>query len=291
MAARAAKPSSSRIPNRLKAPNGNHEPTPQRLMQFAWGYAAPLILEAAIDCRVFDFLDESPQTVEELAAQTGASVRGLRAILNALVGFELLARRGARYRLTPESAAFLVSTKPSYHGAFFRHMCRQVLPNWMQLTKAVRTGRPAVAGNQESTGAAFFAEFVEGLFPLGFKAGQVLGEHLGIPRAPSPVSVLDIGAGSGVWGIALALQSPLVTVQAVDWPAVIKVTKRVAKRHGVQDRLKTTAGDLLKADFGKGGTPGRYDRTHPAQRGPRTKPAAASKNLCRSGSRGNGGNR
>src|SRR5512137_2423253 len=77
--------------------SGNHSPTPERLMQFAWGYAPPLILEAALDCRVFDLLDRGPQTVGELAAQSGASERGLTAILNALVGLEFLVRRGNRY--------------------------------------------------------------------------------------------------------------------------------------------------------------------------------------------------
>ena len=221
-------------------------------MQFAWGHAAPLILEAALEWRVFDLLDQGPKTVGELAAQSGASVRGLTAIRNALVGLDFLARKGTRYTLTPESAAFLVSGKPAYHGGFFRHMSRQVLPNWLQLSEVVRTGRPVMAGNQQADGEQFFAEFVEGLFPVSYRAAQVLGEHLSIPKAASPVSVLDIGAGSGVWGIALAHQSPHVTVRAVDWPAVLKVTSKVARRHGVGDRLRTVAGDLLKADFGHG---------------------------------------
>src|ERR1035441_6369778 len=217
---------------RNRAP-GNGSPTPERLMQFAWGFAPPLILEAALNSRVFDLLDQGPQTVGELSAQSGASVRGLTAVLNALVGLEVLARKGSRYALTPESAAFLVSTKPAYHGGFFRHMSRQILPNWLQLAEVVRTCRPVVAGNQQADGEQFFAEFVEGLFPMSYRAAQVMGEHLGIPKAASPVSVLDIGAGSGVWGIALAHQSPHVTIRAVDWPAVLKVTRRVAERHGV----------------------------------------------------------
>jgi ubiquinone/menaquinone biosynthesis C-methylase UbiE len=221
-------------------------------MQFAWGYAPPLILEAALDCRLFDLLDRGPQTVEELAAQGEASVRGLTAILNALVGLEFLVKRRARYALTPESAAFLVSTKPAYHGAFFRHATLQILPHWLRLTEAVRSGRPVIAANRQGNGQQFFAEFVEGLFPLSFKAAQALGEHLGIPQARSPMRVLDIGAGSGVWGIALAQQSPHVTVHAVDWPAVLEVTRKLARRHGVGDRLRTTAGDLLEADFGAG---------------------------------------
>jgi ubiquinone/menaquinone biosynthesis C-methylase UbiE len=221
-------------------------------MQFAWGYAPPLILEAALNHRVFDLLDLGPQSARDLAAQSGASVRGLTAILNALVGLEFLAKKGDRYALTPESTAFLVSTKPGYHGGFFRHVIRQILPSWMQLTESVRSGRPAIAGNQKRQGQKFFAEFVEGIFPLSYKAAQVLGEHLGIPKATSPVSVLDIGAGSGVWGIALAQQSPRVTVRAVDWPDVLKVTNKLARRHGVGDRLRTVAGDLLEAQFGSG---------------------------------------
>jgi 2-polyprenyl-3-methyl-5-hydroxy-6-metoxy-1,4-benzoquinol methylase len=227
-------------------------PTPERLMQFAWGYAPPLILDAALQLRVFDLLDPGALTAADLANQSGASVRGLTAILNALVGLEFLVRKGNRYALTPESAVLLVSTKPAYHGAYFRHMTRQALPHWLQLTEAVRTGEPVVAANDQGEGQKFFAEFVEGLFPLSYKAAQVVGEHLGIPKANSPVSVLDIGAGSGVWGIALAHQSSHVTIHAVDWPAVLEVTRTVAERHGLGSRLRTVAGDLLEADFGTG---------------------------------------
>ena len=37
--------------------------TPERIMQFAWGYVPPLILEAAIHHRIFDLLDAGPKTV------------------------------------------------------------------------------------------------------------------------------------------------------------------------------------------------------------------------------------
>jgi ubiquinone/menaquinone biosynthesis C-methylase UbiE len=115
----------------------------------------------------------------------------------------------------------------------------------------VRTGKPAAAVNAQKQGAAFFAEFVESLFAMGYQAARNLGEHLKIPKTKKPVSVLDLAAGSGVWGIALAEQSPLVRIAAVDWPEVLKVTKRVARRHGVADRLTTIPGDLLRVDFGQ----------------------------------------
>jgi ubiquinone/menaquinone biosynthesis C-methylase UbiE len=226
--------------------------TPERIMQFAWGYAPTLVIEAAVQHGIFDLLDKGPRTATQVAAKSGASLRGVKGILDVLVSIHLLGRKGERFVITPESSAFLVSTKPSYYGMLFRHISGQLLPSWIQLNEVVRTGRPAVKVNKQKQGAKFFADFVESLFPLSFPAASALGAHLGIAKARGPVSVLDIGAGSGVWGISIAKHSPHVRVHAVDWPEVLKVTRRVARRHGLDKRLSTAAGDFFEADFGSG---------------------------------------
>ena len=64
--------------------------------------------------------------------------------------------------------------------------------------------------------------------------------------------VLDVAAGSGVWGIALAEASPRVRITAVDWPQVLDVTLTVAARHGVGDRVEKLAGDVFEIDLGGG---------------------------------------
>ena len=221
-------------------------------MQMSWGYAPPLIIATALKHGVFDALDQSPKTAAELAQKTRLSERGITAILNALVGLQLLKRKGTRYALTDESAAFLVSTKTPFYGEFFRHTTEQLIPKWLQLNNVVRTGKPAMAVNDEKQGADFFVKFVEALFPLSYAAASTLGEHLEIPKADGPVNVLDIAAGSGVWGIALAKQSSHVNLTAVDWPQVLQVTERMARRHGVGKRLTKLPGDLLKVNYGNG---------------------------------------
>jgi ubiquinone/menaquinone biosynthesis C-methylase UbiE len=222
-------------------------------MQMAWGYGPPLILEAAIRHGVFDLLDKGPLTVAEVATRSGASQRGLRGIMNALVGIGLLAKEGGvRYALTPESAAFLVSTKPTFAGAILKHVSRQLMPKWLELTEIVRTGGPARVVNQETEGAAFFAEFVEDIFPMSYPAAQALAKELKLSGSSSPVNVLDIASGSGVWGIALAQASPNVTVTAADWPAVLPVTRRVAEKHGVARQFRFAEGDINSARFGTG---------------------------------------
>ena len=222
--------------------------TPERIMQFAWGYAAPLILEAAINNKVFDTLDSGPKNVEEVHAATGASIRGLSAIMDALCGFQFLDKdQQGRYSLTPESAAFLVSTKPSFMGGLIAHTS-EILPKWMQITEVVRTGKPATAVNAESEGPAFFEMLVPKIFNMSYGPAQVLAKHLHLGKA----QVLDLATGSGVWGIALAQSSPDVRVTVVDWPNILEITKRITAQHGVGDRFSYIPGDLLSVKFGSG---------------------------------------
>lgn len=232
----------------------SHPPvTPDRLMQFVFGYAPTLIIETAIRHRVFDLLDTGAKTIEQLSQATGTSLRGLQILLNALVALEFLAKDTEQaYTLTPESAAFLVSTKPSFQGGLFKHTSSQLLPKWLELTEIVRTGKPATTINQEAAGTDFFQQFVNDIFPLSFPAAQVLAEVLDVAHAEQLLNVLDLAAGSGVWGLTIAQQSPQVHVTALDWPGVIPVTKKNAERFGLTDRVKYLEGDLLTTAFGTG---------------------------------------
>ncbi len=224
--------------------------TPERIMQFAWGYVPPLVLEAAIRHRIFDVLDSGPKTLSEVQKETGASERGLSAVMNALVGLDFLAKdKQGRFSLMPESAAFLVSTKPGFMGGMIRHGSEQLIPKWLHLNKIVMTGKPEAAVNLEGSGGDFFQQFVNDIFPLSYAPAQVLGRHLQASGA-GPKRVLDLAAGSGVWGIAIAQGSKDVSVTAVDWPEVIPVTRKTVARFGLADRFSFIAGDLLEADFG-----------------------------------------
>jgi ubiquinone/menaquinone biosynthesis C-methylase UbiE len=228
-------------------------PNPERILQLGMGFAPTLIVEAALRHRFFDALDAGARTVDDVAAKTGASPRGVRAILNALVGLEFLTRDGNDgYALTPESSAFLVSGKPSFQGSMLAHASDMMLPYWIKLNDVVASGRPAFPVNQQESGEKFFIELTKNIFPMSYPAAQALADHLSLANATQPVSVLDVAAGAGVWGIALAQKSPRVTVTAVDWPAVLSVTREHAERFKVADRFRYIAGDIQTADLGTG---------------------------------------
>lgn len=243
-------------------PAGSHAPsvstpaqvTPERIMQMTWSYAVPLILEAAIRHRVFDVLEGGAKTLPEVAAATSASERGLAGIMNVLVGLDLLSKEGEAYALTAESSTFLVSTKPSFYGGILRHASQQLIPSWLRLTEVVASGRPANAVNQQGSGTEFFQQFVNDIFPMSYPAAEDLAHYLRLDLMSGPVSVLDLAAGSGVWGIALAQSAPQARVRAVDWHDVLTVTRGTAGRFGLADRFSFAGGDLLEAEFGSGHT-------------------------------------
>ena len=224
---------------------------PERIQQLWFAYAPPLILEAAVRHRVFDVLDAGPKTVEQVAAVTGASIRGLRALMNALVGLQFLTRKGEAYALTPESATYLVSSKPAFAGGMFKHTS-QILPNWLKIVDVVKTGKPAMPVNQQDTGAEFFREFVEDMFAGGYPAARKLADSIELKSASRPIRVLDIAAGSGVWSIPFAQKYPDARVTVVDWEAVTPACKKVTARMGVAERYEYKPGDLMEVDYGTG---------------------------------------
>ena len=227
--------------------------SPERIMQMAWGYVPPLILEAAIRHRIFDVLDAGPKDIWEVEKATGASTRGLTAVMNALVGLNFLTKdEQGRYGLTGESAAFLDSTKPSFQGGLIKHCSEQLIPRWLHINEVVATGNPVTPVNVEKSGGEFFHEFVLDIFPMSYPAAQTLAAHLNYGSSGDAVKVLDLAAGSGVWGIAQAQASPRVEVTAVDWPEVIDITKKTSNRFGVADRFSFVEGDLLESNFGFG---------------------------------------
>jgi len=226
--------------------------TPEKIMRYAWGYAPPLIIEAAVANKVFDAINEGAATVAEVSRATGASERGLASIMNALTGLELLTKDGDTYALTPDSAMFLVSTKPSWIGGMMEHMSSQLIPKWLDIGDVVRRGQPSARVDQSADGTGFFERLVGALFPFNYPSAGVAAQALDVANATTPVKVLDLAAGSGVWGIAIAQRSPHVTVTAVDWPGVIDITRQTAAKFGLAGRFSFIAGDLADVDFGTG---------------------------------------
>jgi cyclopropane fatty-acyl-phospholipid synthase-like methyltransferase len=70
---------------------------------------------------------------------------------------------------------------------------------------------------------------------------------------PAGAAVLDVGAGSGVWSIAVAANDERATLTAVDREQVLEMTRTYARAAGLEDRLTGIAGDWRDAPLAEAG--------------------------------------
>jgi len=66
----------------------------------------------------------------------------------------------------------------------------------------------------------------------------------------SPHKVLDVAAGHGMFGVAIARAVPGAEITAVDWQAVLSVARENAEAAGVSERYHTLAGSAFEVDLG-----------------------------------------
>jgi cyclopropane fatty-acyl-phospholipid synthase-like methyltransferase len=92
-----------------------------------------------------------------------------------------------------------------------------------------------------------FARAMSGLqaYPAAFMSDMIEIE------TGKTIEVLDIAAGSGLFGIRLAEKYENINVTAVDWPNVLQVANENAEAAGVSDRHKLLPGSAFEVDFGQ----------------------------------------
>jgi release factor glutamine methyltransferase len=96
-------------------------------------------------------------------------------------------------------------------------------------------------------------EFLGRTFRVDPRALIPRGETEGIvevsrEQAPAACRILDVGTGSGVLAVTLALERPGCTVLALDRsPAALALARENAARHGVGGRVRLLASDWLSA--------------------------------------------
>lgn len=224
-------------------------PNPDRIMQFAWGFALTQTLTTAIQLDLFTAIAQGRNTLRDLSA---AAVRpeAIGRVLDVMIGAGLVLRRGDRYSLAPDAEQFLVRGKPSFLGDFVVFHQNHIAPKWTQLTEVVRSGRPAQAVDRPEEGIPLWHQLVDSLFAVNFMAAQTLGRELAKLHPQGPIQLLDVACGSGVWGIGAALVEPRVTVTAYDLPATLQHTARMVDRHKLDDRFEWIEGDLRETNPG-----------------------------------------
>jgi len=229
----------------------SEQPDPSLLWDSINGYQRTAVLQAAIELEVFTGVGEGQDTPQALAARCHASERGIRILCDHLTVTGFLKKEAGQYSLTPTSAAFLDQHSPAYLGTIVRFMnSPEVMSSFDNLIETVRKGTTLMGGVVDPEDP-FWIEFARNMAPLVAPAAEFIGQFVA-DSSNGPIRVLDIAAGHGLFGIAVAKQNPKAEIVALDWLNVLEVAQENARAAGIENRYRLLAGDAFKVEFGDG---------------------------------------
>lgn len=229
---------------------------PMAVMQMLQGAQVTGILNAGLELDIFSKLTEGPLDARAVGERIACPERSTRILLDALTVLGLLAKDGGKYKLTPTASDHLVPGKPMFmgdvRGIFASSMFWSSLP---RLHEAVKKGGTIMDTHAETPEHPFWEAFAQSSAAMAFPGSMALDGILGKwIDSKQKCRVLDIAAGSGIYGYTLA-KHPNVELVSLDWPNVLEQTKTWAGRLGVDTkRVSYLPGNLFEVDYG-----GPYD--------------------------------
>jgi 2-polyprenyl-3-methyl-5-hydroxy-6-metoxy-1,4-benzoquinol methylase len=225
--------------------------SPEPIMASIFGYLRTAAMQAAVRLDLFTAIGEGVTDIEALATRIQSNPRSLRSLCDYLTTLGHLEKHDAAYALSPSSAAFLDRRAPAYLGAAEAFLAspdnqRQALGDPLAF---LRHEGGAAAGNlapDNPVWAIYARAMVALAAPVARATAKILAPTL------SDATILDVAAGSGLFGIELLRTLPAARVVALDWPHVLEVAAENAAKRGVDDRLQMKPGSALEVDWGAG---------------------------------------
>jgi ubiquinone/menaquinone biosynthesis C-methylase UbiE len=194
------------------------------------GIAATLV--AAYQGHLFQALLNDCTTPAIYAEELGLNPRATRHILDILVSLDIADCNEGRYGASA-ALKHLDTISPGGIAA--------LAALWNQVPAFLLRGEyfASMDGPPASREAAY-SGVVAQLGQLFTPGARQLAAHL----SGQPIHILDVGAGSGIWSLAMAERSPQTRVTGLDFPHVLQAFHAQAEDMGLSHRTDTIAGDF-----------------------------------------------
>ena len=193
----------------ISAQRAGLSPSPALVFDTLFAYQRTAALRAAIELDLFRAIGEGPGDVGlDRAALLGLGA-GIRILCDFLTVIGLPEQDRGRYGNSETSAMFLDPRSPACVASTARFLGNPMVQEpFHRLAEIVRKGRTVLPGqgSVEPENPAW-VEFAHSMAPMMAPMAGPLGSIV-LDGKKGPVSVLDIAAGHGLFGIEVAKQNP-----------------------------------------------------------------------------------
>jgi len=229
-------------------------------MQTASAFWGSKVLLTAVGLDLFTKLGAGRMTAPQLGEALALHPRGTYDFFDALVALKFLERDGdgpdGQYKNTPETAAFLSKTSPSYIGGLPQMLNSRLFGFWNDLGTALKTGRPQ--NEAKHGGKAMFeelysdparlAEFLYAMSSVQAANFSLLAEKFDFSRY---TTVSDIGGALALLSRLVGARHPHLAFNSLDLPQVAPLAQQHVESAALTQRIKVISGDFFKDEFPK----------------------------------------
>ena len=237
----------------MKGQSNPEVPNPGHLLEEFQAYQRSLALRTALELDLFTHIDAGAETAGALAIECRAAERGIRILCDYLTVTGHLLKQSDTYRLTLNSALYLSKASAAYIGSAAGYLAGDAaIHSFVNLTQAVRNGGRVVR-DDEPLDTSEWIRFAESMASLAAPVAAFAAAAVKLDR-DGPLKILDIAAGHGHYGLAIAALCPHAHVFALDRRDVLEIAARNARLAGAGERYHPIPADAFQVDFG-----GPYD--------------------------------
>jgi hypothetical protein len=219
---------------------------PSSIHQTARGFMESCVILTAVELDLFDLLASEGMTAGEVSSESGANLRGVTVLLDALASLGYLAKKGDIYRTEPALVPLLTKGSPDsilpglMHAAHLWH-------GWAQLEEIVMKGGHAVfpAEGRERRRKAFIGA-------MSLHAAKDASQLVKAVKPGAARSLLDIGGATGGYTVAFLEAVPDMTATIFDLPPVIEMARKRLSESRYMERLTFAPGDFNRDELPAG---------------------------------------
>jgi len=222
------------------------------LRQLLFGHRVTRIITVAAQLGLADAMDETPRSVDVLAAAVGADPAALHRLLSALASIGLVTTTApGHFALTPVGACLRSDAPQGLRSWALMESAEYYQAAWDHLLTSVRNGAPAFEGavgepfyrylDRHPVDGANFSQTMREVTAVIVDA--VLAAH----DFASVARVVDVGGGYGTLLTSLLQRYPTMRGVLFDTPAVIERARPQIQATGAADRCELIGGDFFAA--------------------------------------------
>jgi ubiquinone/menaquinone biosynthesis C-methylase UbiE len=221
--------------------------------RFARGAARTWLLVTAGRMGLLEQLAAGPRDEAALREATGASERGLRTMLDVLGHLGITRTEGTTSTFTEEARQVLDGKALPYLLRSFS-VSAQYWEALERLEETVRHERFILDLKDAEVSRRFYADNsnqITAVFASHFQLSRRAAATLAQVKPLAGARVLDIGTGSGVWGVAFARTEPTAHVTYFDQEVVLEQARRNVEQLKALGQARFWPGNLFTQDFGE----------------------------------------